>query len=128
MSQKKDLTAEQCKDAGLAIVLIGLLWYLFSGPRYSLMVAIVCLVVAMSAPRAFGPFARVWFKLSHVLGTIVSRIFLTLLFYLLVTPVGLLRRLLGKDSMQVKAWKSGSGSLFHVRDYTYSSDDLDHPY
>ena len=128
MTQTKKITTEQCKDSGLALVLLGLLWALYSGERYILIAAILCLVLAMSVPGSFKPFAKLWFKLSHALGTVVSSCLLTVLFYLLVTPVGLLRRMLGKDAMQLKAWKVGTGSVFHVRDHSYRSTDLDHPY
>ncbi len=46
----------------------------------------------------------------------------------LVLPVGLVRRLLGKDSMRIKSWKKGKESVFRVRDHRFSAKDLEHPY
>jgi len=82
----------------------------------------------MTAPRLFLPFAKFWFSFSNVLGNIVSRVFLTVLFFVMVTPVGLLRRALGKDSMQLKKWGKSQASVFQVRNHLYEPRDLDHPY
>ena len=41
-----------------------------------------------------------WMRIGHVLGAVNNRILLGLVFFLMITPVGLLRRLFGKDPMQ----------------------------
>lgn len=124
----KSISASQAKDSGLALVLIQLILAVAVSPKYFLPAGIVLLVVTMTVPNIFRPFAVVWFGVSHALGTIVSRILLTLLFYVLVTPVGCLRRLLGKDAMQIKSWKKEQASVFHNRDHLFKRKDLDHPY
>ena len=125
---KMKVSDEQCKDSGLALVLIALILSMVFSPHYLLPIGIGLLVVTMSVPTLFRPFARIWFGFSHALGTLVSRILLTLLFYGLVTPVGFIRRLLGKDSMQLKKWKHGKVSVFHDRDHLFTRQDLDNPY
>ena len=125
---KMKVSDEQCKDSGLALVLIALILSMVFSPYYFLPIGIGLLVVTMSVPTLFRPFARIWFGFSHALGTLVSRILLTLLFYGLVTPVGCIRRVLGKDSMQLKKWKRGKVSVFHDRDHLFTRQDLDNPY
>jgi hypothetical protein len=66
--------------------------------------------------------------LSTALGTVVSKIILSVLFYGLVLPVGLVRRTLGKDAMQIKSWKKGKESVFRVRDHRFVANDFEHPY
>jgi multisubunit Na+/H+ antiporter MnhG subunit len=124
----KNISITQCKDSGLALVLVSLVLAIGLSPKIFLPAGIGFLVVAMTAPGLFRPFAKLWFGLSHTLGAIVSRILLTLLFYVLVTPVGLIRRALGKDAMQINKWKKGTGSVFHDRDHLVKPQDLDHPY
>ena len=124
----RDISAEQCKDSGLALVLISLLLAITISPEYFLPLGLVLLVVTMATPRVYRPFAMVWLGLSHTLGTLVSKILLTFLFFALVTPVGLLRRILGKDAMQIKVWKKAQTSVFQQRDHLYRQQDLDHPY
>ncbi len=125
---KMKVSDSQCKDSGLALVLIALILAMTFSPYYFLPISTGLLVVTMSVPTLFRPFARIWFGFSHTLGTVTSRILLTLLFYGLVTPVGFIRRVIGKDSMQLKKWKRGQASVFHDRDHLFTRQDLDHPY
>ena len=124
----KNVSTTQSKDAGLALVLISLVLAIAVSPRYFLPLGTALLVVTMTAPGLFKPFAKCWFGLSHALGTVVSRILLTILFFIMVVPVGLVRRALGKDAMQLKKWKQAKTSVFHDRDHLFTRQDLDHPY
>ncbi len=124
----KKITTEQCKDSGLALVLITLICFLVWKQPILIPLAIAFLLVTMTYPPIFKPFAIFWFALSTALGTVVSKIILTLLFYLLVFPIGLLRRTMGKDAMQIKDWKKSKKSVFHIRDHRFDSKDLENPY
>ena len=75
-------------------------------------------------PNFFRPLAFLWFGLSKVLGTISTRILLTLTFFLMVLPIGFLRKRLGKDSLQLKKFKTSKKSVFIVREHTFDADDL----
>lgn len=69
-------------------------------PRlWALAAALLLIGPAAAYPRALGPVHRVWMKIGHVLGLINTRIILGLLYYLILTPVGLILRLWGKDPM-----------------------------
>jgi hypothetical protein len=127
-AEKKKITVEQCKDSGLALVLISLICYQVWKLEIFILLAIIFLVVAMTYPLIFQPFARFWFWLSTALGTVVSKIILTGLFFVIVLPIGLIRRALGKDSMQIKSWKKGEESVFRTREHRFSIKDLEHPY
>jgi len=52
------------------------------------------------SPRVLAPAHRAWMWVGHVLGWINTRILLGLVFYGLVTPMGILFRLMGKDVMR----------------------------
>lgn len=127
-SDDKKITVEKCKDSGLALVLICLICYQVWKLPTLMLLAIIFLVAAMTYPLIFQPFARLWFGLSTALGTVVSKIILSALFYGLVLPVGLLRRAMGKDSMRIKSWKNGTESVFRVRDHRFAAKDLEHPF
>ncbi len=121
-------TPEQARDTGLAMVLICLLWAYWGGRPGLLPWAMALLVLTMVWPRAFQPLAGVWFGLSRLLGHVVSTVILTVVFFLVVTPMGLVRRLLGADALQLKKWKQGRGSVFTVREGATQPQDLAHPY
>jgi hypothetical protein len=119
---------ERCKDSGLALVLICLICFqIYKSPIFT-MAAVVFLVLAMTYPRIFELFARLWFGLSTALGTVVSKVVLAGLFFVLVLPVGLMRRALGRDSMRSKRWRQGQDSVFRVREHRFKGEDLGHPY
>ena len=121
---------EQSKDAGLALVLILLLVaWIGAGIHHPLIAAAAAgVLICMTAPGLFAPFAVLWFGLSRVMGAVVSRIVLTVVYMLLVVPVGLARRLAGADAMQLKRWKKGDGSVLTERHHLYTKEDVEHPY
>jgi hypothetical protein len=124
----RTVTSEQAKDTGMAMTLICLLIVVL-GRRPSFAVwAAVLLLINMIWSDAFRPLAKGWFGLSRLLGTFVSKVIFSIIFIVLVIPVGLLRRWLGKDPLQIKKWKRGSESVFKVRDHEYTSSDIVHPY
>ena len=121
-------TPEQAKDTGMAMVLICLLlgyWGKF--PKF-LPVAIALLILTMAWPKVFRPLAGLWFGLSHLLGSVMSRVILTVVFFLVVTPIGIIRRLWGADTLQLKKWKQGRGSVFVVREGPVQEKDMENPY
>ena len=61
----------------------------------------VTLVAAgLFLPAAARAFHAVWMRLAHALGWVNSRILLALLFYLVMTPMGLIQRLVGRDALR----------------------------
>ncbi len=119
---------DQAKDTGMAMVLICLiLYFVFDSQKFVLAAALI-LLTNMIWPSIFIPLAKVWFGLASVMGTVVSKVILTVLFFVLVTPMGVIRRLSGSDSMQLKNWKKDNSSVFVVRDHTFETDELEKPY
>ena len=59
----------------------------------------VILLVAFTAPRVLDAPNRVWMRFARALGWINSRILLTLLFFIIITPYGALQRLVGRDRL-----------------------------
>jgi hypothetical protein len=128
LSRLLSATLEQAKDTGMAMVLLCLLLgYWGKLPKF-LPLSIALLLLTMVWPAAFKPLATLWFGLSHLLGNVVSRIILTLIFFLLVTPIGLIRRWLKSDSLQLQKWKKGRGSVFVEREGVITGKDLADPY
>jgi Saxitoxin biosynthesis operon protein SxtJ len=121
-------TPDQARDTGMALVLLCLLIVQFKHAYKLVPVAIILLIITMAWPRAFKPLAGLWFGLSHVLGTVMSKVILTLVFFIIVTPIGLLRRLMGKDSLQLKKFKKDRDSVFLVRAKLVDKKDLHKPY
>jgi Saxitoxin biosynthesis operon protein SxtJ len=128
ISRLLSATPDQARDTGMALALLCLLIVQFKHAYRVVPVAIILLIITMAWPRAFQPLAGLWFGLSHVLGTVMSKVLLTLVFFLVVTPIGLVRRFMGKDSLQLKKFKKGQDSVFLVRSAVVEKEDLHKPY
>jgi len=119
---------DRSRDTGLAMVLLLLIAHAATGRDGFTTAALVVLVAAMTAPLLFRPLSVVWFGFSHALGTVMSKVLLAAVFYLIVTPVGAVRRLLGHDSLRLRAFKQGDGSVLTKRGHVFVAADLDKPY
>ncbi|MDO9631927.1 MAG: SxtJ family membrane protein [Humidesulfovibrio sp.] len=115
-------------DTGMALTLISLIAALVTGKPGWVVSATTLLVVNMTAPRLFAPAAKLWFGLSAVLGAVMSRVILSLVFFLVLTPVGLLRRAMGKDTLKLAAFKQGTASVFVTRAGPFTPADLKTPF
>jgi len=124
----KTILPEQAKDTGMAMVLVCLLVAYFGSSRSFSGIAILLLIVAMTWPMAYKHVAILWIGFSYILGTVMSKVLLSVLFLVMVIPVGFIRKLMKRDSMQTRKWKTGDESVLKVRDHRFVSDDLVNPY
>ena len=86
-------------------------------------VAVITLLVGLLFPRLYTPFAWLWFGMAKVLERFMSKVILFLIFFLVVTPVGLLRKALGKDSLHTCRSKNKT-SLFENQTHCYHPEDI----
>ena len=124
----KNTNINKAKDTGLALVLILLIVEYIRRPGWLIICAMAVLVLTMTWPVVFKPLARVWFGFSHLLGTVVSKIILSIVFFVIVTPMGLIRKAFGADPMKTNLWKKGDESVLVERDHHYVKEDLEKPY
>ena len=85
--------------AAVAVVFGIVLPWIFgrAWPTWPFVVAGIIVAFALVWPRALAPVLRGWMKVGHALGWVNSRIILSVLFFGVVLPLGLLMRLFGKD-------------------------------
>lgn len=80
-------------------------WPLVHGmaPRWwALALAALFLAVALARPALLAPLNRIWTRFGLLLHKVVNPIVMGVMFFLVVTPTGLLMRLAGKDPMRLK--------------------------
>lgn len=110
----------------LGIVFIGFAWYTENWSYTAIASAV--LLISLILPIIFKPLAILWFGLARLLSFISSNILLSIVFFLLVTPVGIFRKLIGKDSLKLKQFKKSSESVMVERDHTFIASDLKNPF
>ena len=67
-----------------------------------LIFSITFLILGILNSKILTPLNKVWFKFGIILGKIISPIIMGIIFFLVVTPVGLLMKILGKDLLKLK--------------------------
>jgi hypothetical protein len=75
----------------------------------------VFLILAYTYPKILGPINRGWMKFGYLLFIVLNPIMMGIIYYLVVTPIGLLLRLLGKDLLSLK-WDKSAKSYWINRD------------
>ena len=69
---------------------------------WSLLISFIFLILGLLNSKALTPLNKIWFKFGILLGKIVSPIILGIIFFFVVTPIGLIMRILGKDLLNLK--------------------------
>ena len=69
---------------------------------WSLIVSIIFLILGLKKSRLLTPLNQIWFKFGIILGKFVSPIIMSIIFYLLVTPIGLIMKIFQKDLLNLK--------------------------
>ena len=91
--------------------LIIALWPLKSGSGIRIipiLISLIFLILALFKPNLLKPLNLAWVKLGEILGRVLAPIVMFLLFFIIVTPIGLLVRLFGKDLLKIKFTKDDS--------------------
>jgi len=119
-----NITKKQIAETGIVFAIILILAGLYTGLRAFFFGAAALLLITQVVPSVFAPLAFLWFRFSKVLGWASSRLLLGFVLYFLVTPVGLFRRLTGKDPLQLDRFKKDKTSSFTKRGHIFISFDL----
>ena len=69
---------------------------------WSVLISLIFLVLGLFNSKILSPLNKLWFKFGILIGKIISPIIMGIIFFLVVTPIGLLMRLLGKDLINLK--------------------------
>lgn len=97
------------------------LYVLFKKPLFLYVSAGIGLVSIFSDYARDG-ISLIWEKIGHVLGTINGKILLSIVFFLVLTPIALLMRIFGSSQMLLK--KGDSKSYYTERNHLYEAKDM----
>ena len=69
---------------------------------WSVIISLIFLILGLLNSKILTPLNKLWFKFGILLGKLVSPLIMGIIFFLVVTPIGLIMRLLGKDVLNLK--------------------------
>ncbi|MFZ3157696.1 MAG: SxtJ family membrane protein [Smithella sp.] len=101
----------------LSIIGFYLLWKKNNNYNYILFLAAAFFITGLILPSILRPVYKVWMALAVVMNFIMTRVIMAVIFYLIVTPIGLIASLTGKKFLDVKIDKSAK-SYWIVREKT----------
>ena len=113
MSQKSKIEVSSNRSFGLVFFVVFLiigLWPLLDGGQFriwSLFFSLFFLVLGLLNSKLLTPLNLLWTKFGILLGNVFAPIVMSFIFFLVVTPIGLLMRIMGRDLLRTKYNKSG---------------------
>ena len=125
---REKFSSKENSDSGLALILILLLIGLIFKIPFFYKLAVVSILLLMIKPGIFYPFTFIWLNLSDFLGKIISKVLLSVIFLVFVLPVGLFRKLGGKDTLKLKFFRKSGQSVFIERNHKFTKEDMMNPY
>ena len=87
------------------VFLIVGLWPLLNGGPFriwSIVIAIIFLIFGLMNSKLLTPLNKLWFKFGIFLGTIVSPFVMGIIFFLVITPICYVMKIIGKDLLNIK--------------------------
>jgi hypothetical protein len=122
-TRRAPLTDAQARKTALvvaAVLLAVAAWNFYRGRAGVVVIfgalGALLLVVGLLVPAAARAFHKAWMRFASALGYVNSRVLLTLMYYLVITPYGLVTRLAGRDPLRRRA--KGQGSYWVERKHT----------
>ena len=104
------------------VFLIISLWPLLSQNEiryWSLILSIIFFTLGLINSKLLLPLNKIWFKLGIFLGNFIAPIVMGIIYFFVVTPTGLIMKMLGKDLLNLK--KSNKDSYWIKKDNSNSS-------
>ena len=114
MASKSKIKISSNRSFGLVffvVFLIIALWplkYEEDVRLWSLVLSIIFFILGIFNSQLLTPLNKLWFKFGMFLGLIVSPIVMGIVYFLVVTPIGIFMRLLGKDLLKTSKAKNAS--------------------
>ena len=69
---------------------------------WSLVISFIFLILGLTNSKILTPLNRLWFKFGLLLGKFISPLIMGIIFFIVVTPIGIIMRLLKKDLLNLK--------------------------
>ena len=114
-SEKSDLRKFGITIGVILLIISGFLyWKEKESFQIFLIVGSVLFVLGIVIPVILKPIYWIWMIFATILGWIMTRVILSLLFYIIVTPIGLIPRFFGKQFLELR-WDKSKESYWNFR-------------
>lgn len=104
---EKDIKLPSNKNFGIVFFIVFLIisfYPLLNGYEirlWSLFLSVIILILGLANSKFLTPFNKLWFKFGIFLGKLISPLVMGLIFFVVVTPIAVLMRILKKDLLNL---------------------------
>jgi Saxitoxin biosynthesis operon protein SxtJ len=103
------------------VLAFGVFYWKYKKP-WLLLIAFIIGLIGLLIPVVAKAIHWLWMKLAEGMGFVTSKVILTLIFIIIVIPLGWISKKMGKSSVKIK---QGGASYFKERNHTYTKEDLE---
>lgn len=114
-SEKSDIRKFGITVGVILLIIAGFLfWKEKESFRLFITTGIILFAFGIAIPIILKPVYWIWMIFATILGWLMTRVILILLFYVIFTPIGLIPRLFGKQFLELR-WDKSKGSYWNYR-------------
>ena len=115
---------DKLKSLETLLVLVGAMIVIFwiTQKKIFLLIALLIIVIGITSSFLTGKISWLWLQFSELLGAIMSKVILTIVYFVFLVPVALFYRLSKKDALSLKR---KDHSYYINRDHQYSPKDIE---
>ncbi len=121
---KIEISREKNLETCLVIATGLLLFWLIYEVKPLIIAAFVIGIIGAFFDTVAGWITWVWYKIAEVMGGIMSKVLLSLVFFGFLAPIAFVYRIFNKDTLQLGK-KGNDGSYWSERSHTYTKKDLE---
>ena len=104
---------------GFLLLIIGAVLFCNSNELfvYFFSIGLIFICLSLIAPTVLKPGHKIWMTFAIIIGWVMTRIILSVLFYLIISTIGIFARLVGKDFLNLKS--KSNESYWNIRNKEY---------
>ncbi len=114
----------KAKSLETLLVLVGALIvaYWISFKKIYLLVGLIFILIGIASPFLSAKISWIWLKFAELIGSVMSKIILSVVYFIFLVPIALIYRMTQKNPLFLKRRK---GSYYRERNKQYSSKDIE---
>ncbi|MBF0328437.1 MAG: hypothetical protein HQL10_04715 [Nitrospirae bacterium] len=125
---RKDKTGNKNLETLAVLAAASLVAALLFKSNLFIYAALCLLVIGLFFKALSNKISNAWLKFAEVVGSFNSRIILSLVFFLILTPIALLYRFFKGDFMGLKKRKEGLETCWVTRNHKFEAKDIENPW
>lgn len=109
----------------LCIALVVLFFFTKKQHAYYLTLCVILGLIGMFSKFLTSKISWAWLKLGELMGAVMSKVILTIVFFIFLFPIALLARIFSKNNNNLQLKKTEDNTYYFIRNHKFQSKDLE---